>query len=77
MRLFLFPLLLTCAVRQCTCEIEHPYGITVGFDLKFGYGTAVISYPNGTAVEVIRMESGKEYRETFRKLSLLDNTHLA
>lgn len=34
----------------------NPQGIAVGFDLKYSYGTAAISYPNGTVKEIARVQ---------------------
>lgn len=48
----------------------NPQGIAVGFDLKYSYGTAAISYPNGTAKEVARVSSNDCYRDPLRKLPL-------
>ncbi|KAL2060153.1 hypothetical protein VTL71DRAFT_9975 [Oculimacula yallundae] len=54
--------------------IDHEFG--VAFDLTFPYGTAAISYPNGTVVNVAKIDALPSYREMFSRLSLHSSEHL-
>jgi hypothetical protein len=76
MRLLLSALL-SCAAQLWAQDFKNPDDMYIGFDLKYGYGTASISYPNGSSTDVAKVESGDEYRATFRKLSLPGNAHYA
>ncbi|KAF4549357.1 Hypothetical protein D9617_22g067030 [Elsinoe fawcettii] len=49
----------------------------IGFDLTAFYGTAAISYSNGTILPIARVEATKKYRETWKRLSLKSSKHLA
>jgi hypothetical protein len=72
--LFLLSLAFISALTRAT---DHPDGIEVGFDLQAAYGTIAISYPNGTLVEVGRVEGGKDYQNVMEKFSNRSNGHLA
>lgn len=60
-----------------TLAAENPHGIGIGFDLKYSYGTAALSYPNGTIKEIARVNTTDEYQKTIRKLSFYAFTHNA
>jgi hypothetical protein len=50
-------------------------GLGFGFDLKYSYGTVAISYANGTLQEIARVDSGPQYQDTIRRLSLWSSEH--
>ncbi|KAI0385541.1 hypothetical protein F5Y04DRAFT_276874 [Hypomontagnella monticulosa] len=56
---------------------ENPHGVGIGFDLKYSYGTAALSYLNGTIKEIVRVNTTDEYQKTIRKLSFHAFTHFA
>lgn len=58
-------------------DAANPENITVGFDLKVSYGTAAISYPNGTSREIACIQGNEQYKKTLQKLSSWDATHYA
>jgi hypothetical protein len=65
------------AAHVYAIEGMNPGDVSIGFDLKFGYGTSAMSFPNGTSIAIAKVVSGDEYRKTFRKLSLVESTHFA
>ncbi|KAF4231001.1 hypothetical protein CNMCM6805_000524 [Aspergillus fumigatiaffinis] len=48
----------------------------IGIDLTGFYGTAAVSFPNGTVVNIGRVEGSSHYEEAVRRLSLHSSTHL-
>lgn len=52
-------------------------GIGVGFDLTASYGTAALSFPNGTTTSIIKIEGAPNYHEVLARLSLESSTHLS
>ncbi|KAI9785905.1 MAG: hypothetical protein M1839_008171 [Geoglossum umbratile] len=54
--------------------VDHEFG--VGFDLTSPYGTAAISYPNGTIVNVAKIDASSSYQEMMSRLSLDSSRHL-
>ncbi|KAK5062514.1 hypothetical protein LTR84_004587 [Exophiala bonariae] len=48
---------------------------TVGFDLSAGYGTASVSFFNGTVVDVARVDSTERYNEVLNILSDPSSAH--
>ncbi|KAK2781571.1 hypothetical protein FQN53_000512 [Emmonsiellopsis sp. PD_33] len=55
-------------------SIDHEFG--VGFDLTSPYGTAAISYTNGTVVNVAKIDASSAYQEAMARLSLRSSAHL-
>ncbi|KAF2730594.1 hypothetical protein EJ04DRAFT_515173 [Polyplosphaeria fusca] len=51
--------------------------VNIGFQLNYGYGTAAVLHSNGTLLATTRANSTQSFRETFKKLSLSKNQHLA
>ncbi|KAL6718687.1 hypothetical protein ACLMJK_002921 [Lecanora helva] len=47
----------------------------VGFDLTVSYGTAAVSFHNGSTVAVAKVEVSENYKEVFRRLSLTSSEH--
>ncbi|KAK6086219.1 hypothetical protein SCUP234_02432 [Seiridium cupressi] len=57
--------------------LEKATNISVGFDLNDSYGTAAISFPNGTSQRIARVYGNQAYRDTLHKLSLWSSQHEA
>ena len=54
---------------------ESPVG--VGFDLTTSYGSAAVSFPNGTTVTVARVPAEQDYNDVLQRLSLASSQHLS
>ncbi|OJD10309.1 hypothetical protein AJ78_08635 [Emergomyces pasteurianus Ep9510] len=61
----------TCPLPLCskclTREDSHALGI--GFDLSTAYGTAVVRYPNGSVVNVAKIDASRAYQSMMKQLS--------
>ncbi|KAI0126776.1 hypothetical protein BJ170DRAFT_684357 [Xylariales sp. AK1849] len=57
--------------------VKNATNISVGFDLKDSYGTAAISFPNGTSQRIALAYGNQAYRDTLHKLSLWSSQHEA
>lgn len=57
--------------------IENAANVSVGFDLKDSYGTAAISFSNGTSRKIAVAYGNRAYRDTLHKLSLWSSQHEA
>lgn len=56
---------------------QNPGNISVGFELKDSYGTAAISYPNGTHQSIALVEANDDYKTVMRELFLSSSVHTA
>ena len=52
-----------------------PFG--VGFDLTASYGSAAVSFSNGTIVTVAQIPGDQDYNDVLRRLSLAASQHLS
>ena len=55
---------------------EQPV-LGVGFDLTASYGSAAVSFPNGTIRTIIKISAEDGYNEVLHRLSLDSSTHLS
>jgi len=51
--------------------------IGIGFDLTAFYGTVVLSFPNGSTINVAKVEANSLYQETMKTLSLESSKHFS
>jgi long-subunit fatty acid transport protein len=70
-------LILATILEQCVCSYNNPDEVSIGFALNFDYGTATLSYPNGTLFEIAKVYSTADYQNTIRKLSNWSAAHFA
>lgn len=49
----------------------------VGFDLTASYGSAAVSFSNGTIITVANIQSDEGYNEVLQRLSLTESQHLS
>ncbi|KAI4129588.1 MAG: hypothetical protein LQ338_002162 [Usnochroma carphineum] len=57
-------------------DVEPP-SFGVGFDLAAPYGTAAISFPNGTITTIAKIPTEDGYKEVLQRLSLDSSRHLS
>lgn len=51
--------------------------IGVAFDLTASYGSAAVSFPNGTTITVADIPASQDYNEVLQRLSLASSQHLS
>ena len=56
-------------------SLGSPFG--VGFDLTASYGSAAVSFSNGTIVTVAQIPGNQDYNDVLRRLSLAASRHLS